>query len=94
MRPATTYWFKVRVIDASGKNLSEYSPAVKVTTPKAAAGEQPLRIGSYNIKCSNCFAGLAERVAVDGSSKRRRRRDQGREPGRGRAAGSRTGLAA
>jgi endonuclease/exonuclease/phosphatase family metal-dependent hydrolase len=66
MRPATTYWFKVRVIDANGKNLSEYSPAVKVTTPKVAVGEQPLRIGSYNIKCSNCFAGLADELPWTG----------------------------
>ncbi len=66
MRPATTYWFKVRVIDASGKNLSEYSPAVAVTTLKLAAGAQPLRVGSYNIKCSNCFAGLPNELPWSG----------------------------
>jgi endonuclease/exonuclease/phosphatase family metal-dependent hydrolase len=66
MRAATTYWFKVRVIDASGKNLSEYSPAVKVTTRKLAASDQPLRIGSYNIKCANCFGGLANELPWTG----------------------------
>jgi hypothetical protein len=32
LRAATTYWLKVRVIDSKGKNLSQYSPAIKVTT--------------------------------------------------------------
>jgi endonuclease/exonuclease/phosphatase family metal-dependent hydrolase len=66
LRASTTYWLKVRVIDASGKNLSEYSPAIKVTTLKAASGNQPLRVGSYNVKCSNCFAGLPNELGWSG----------------------------
>lgn len=41
LRVATPYWLKVRVIDRSGKNLSDYSPAIKVTTLKGDLGGQP-----------------------------------------------------
>lgn len=57
----TTYYFKVRVIDTAGNNLSPYSPAVEVKTLPARATlppvAYPLSVASYNIKCANCSAG-------------------------------------
>lgn len=50
----TTYYAKVRVITASGVNLSDYSPAVKISTP---AKPTPLTIASWNVRCANCYAG-------------------------------------
>ncbi|HET9649831.1 MAG TPA: endonuclease/exonuclease/phosphatase family protein [Microlunatus sp.] len=67
LRAGTTYYVKVRVISASGSNLSAYSKAVKATTRKAtSATSKPLRVGSYNIKCSNCFSGLPEELPWSG----------------------------
>ncbi|GAA3635850.1 fibronectin type III domain-containing protein [Microlunatus ginsengisoli] len=65
LRPGTTYWFKVRVITSGGTNRSEYSRAVKVSTRPAAAS-RPLRVGSYNIRCSNCFAGEPNELTWQG----------------------------
>lgn len=50
----TTYYFKVRVIDADGGNLSDYSAAVKASTTVAAV---PMKVASYNVRCANCYAG-------------------------------------
>jgi endonuclease/exonuclease/phosphatase family metal-dependent hydrolase len=56
----TDYYFKVRVLDAAGNNLSSYSPAITVKTlpPRAVLPPvaQPLSVASYNIKCANCSA--------------------------------------
>ena len=63
LRPSTSYYVQVRVIRAGGAVLSPYSRVVKVTTPsrpklKAASVTSPLRVGSYNVRCANCFIGL------------------------------------
>lgn len=55
LQPATRYTVAVRVVDASGNALSDYSAAVQVTTGVRSA---PLRIASFNVKCANCFSGL------------------------------------
>lgn len=65
LEPSTRYWFKVRVIsgDSAGTNRSDYSPAVSLaTTARAASVAQPLVVGSYNVKCANCFDGLADEL--------------------------------
>lgn len=65
---ATAYWFKVRVIDGAGRNLSEYSPAIKVATtarPKQVSS-RPLRVGSFNVKCANCYSALPEELPWSG----------------------------
>lgn len=62
LTPGTTYYFKVRVITDEGVNLSPYSAAISVTTtvqPPPPTSE-PLRIGSFNVKCANCFSNLPE----------------------------------
>jgi endonuclease/exonuclease/phosphatase family metal-dependent hydrolase len=62
LKASTTYYVKVRVISTRGANLSSYSRAVKVRTARkavaAASASAPLRVGSYNIKCANCFSNL------------------------------------
>ncbi|GAA3564628.1 hypothetical protein GCM10022197_20370 [Microlunatus spumicola] len=63
LKAATPYWFKVRVINSDGDNLSPYSAAVKVTTARATTAQptptptsRQLRLGTFNIKCFNCKA--------------------------------------
>jgi endonuclease/exonuclease/phosphatase family metal-dependent hydrolase len=63
LRPATGYWFKVRVISSAGANWSPYSAAVRATTSKVASTSPTpaptsarLRLGTFNIKCFNCKA--------------------------------------
>lgn len=57
----TQYYFKVRVIDTAGNNLSAYSPAIAVKTSPARAVlppvAYPLSVASFNIKCANCSSG-------------------------------------
>lgn len=48
LRPDTTYFVRVRVITGSGKNVSDYSKAVKVRTGSAYK-TRPLRVGTYNV---------------------------------------------
>lgn len=65
LKPSTRYWFKVRVIsgDSAGTNRSDYSPAVSLTTTaRPASVSQPLVVGSYNVKCANCFDGLPDEL--------------------------------
>jgi endonuclease/exonuclease/phosphatase family metal-dependent hydrolase len=61
LKASTTYYVKVRAITADGATLSPYSAAVKVKSADKpvveASASSPLRVGSYNIKCANCFAG-------------------------------------
>lgn len=74
LKPATTYYVKVRAIKASGASLSPYSKAITVRTAsvpvsgsRPASTAVPLRVGSFNIKCANCAGGLpwsARRDAV------------------------------
>ena len=55
--PDTTYYFKVRVIQTDGSNLSSYSPAIVVKTrvaPVLSAIPNQLSIATYNIHCGNC----------------------------------------
>jgi endonuclease/exonuclease/phosphatase family metal-dependent hydrolase len=63
LKPSTRYYAQVRVITAGGAVLSRYSKPIKVTTPsrptlKRASVTSPLRVGSYNVRCANCFIGL------------------------------------
>jgi endonuclease/exonuclease/phosphatase family metal-dependent hydrolase len=61
LKASTTYYVKVRVITARGVDLSRYSAAVKVRTaskPVPGKASAPLRVGSYNVKCANCFSHL------------------------------------
>jgi hypothetical protein len=63
------HYFKVRVVADDGAALSAYSAALKVSPQRAAARPQPakaaavqaapLRIGSYNVRCSSCYEGKA-----------------------------------
>jgi endonuclease/exonuclease/phosphatase family metal-dependent hydrolase len=70
LKASTTYYVKVRVISARGANLSSYSPATKVKTAAkavtAASVSSPLRVGSYNIKCANCYAHLPNELRWEG----------------------------
>jgi endonuclease/exonuclease/phosphatase family metal-dependent hydrolase len=54
LRSNTTYYVKVRVITTHGRNLSRYSPAIKVRTARQSVAPVPLQVGSYNVKCANC----------------------------------------
>jgi len=73
LQPATTYYVKVRVISASGANLSPYSKAITLrtaskpvaaTTPASATS--PLRVGSFNIRCANCTGSSANELPWSG----------------------------
>lgn len=66
LTPATTYYVKVRVISSTGAELSPYSRPVKVTTAPYVAA--PMRVGSYNVRCYNCYA----KVANEGTWPQRR----------------------
>lgn len=57
---ATTYHLKVRVIALSGDGRSARSAYSTVISAKTTASvPSTLRVGSYNIKCANCYAGAA-----------------------------------
>ncbi|MFL6064858.1 MAG: endonuclease/exonuclease/phosphatase family protein [Friedmanniella sp.] len=61
LQPGTSYYFQVRVITTAGASLSAYSPVVRVATAakrtyNGLSATTPLRVGSYNIKCANCYA--------------------------------------
>lgn len=62
LKPSTTYYLKVRVVSAKGAELSAYSPKVKITTKAktVVTGSAPLRVGSYNVRCSSCSGGGSE----------------------------------
>lgn len=57
----TKYYFKVRVINATGESLSPYTKnQVIVTTkpkPVLPAVKYPLSVATYNIHCANCSSG-------------------------------------
>ncbi|MFB9165059.1 endonuclease/exonuclease/phosphatase family protein [Arthrobacter psychrochitiniphilus] len=62
--PATTYYFRVRVIAADGTSLSPYSPPASFKTnispPAPPPMTSPLRMASYNVKCADyCLGGLS-----------------------------------
>ena len=66
LKPATTYYVKVRAIKADGASLSPYSKAITVRTanapvaaPVPASAAEPLRVASFNVKCANCSGGLS-----------------------------------
>lgn len=53
----TTYYLRVRVSSSGGDGQSEYStPILSATTRTQTA---PLTVASFNVKCANCFSGLA-----------------------------------
>lgn len=65
----TKYYAKVRVITVDGASLSPYSSAVSAKTlaaPALPAITNPLSVASYNVKCDNCFDGLANELAWSG----------------------------
>ena len=65
----TKYYAKVRVITVDGASLSPYSSAVAAKTRVAPALPpitNPLSVASYNVKCDNCFDGLANELAWSG----------------------------
>ena len=50
-----TYWLRVRVVSADGLAQSQYSASVSGRTPARSA---PLRVGSYNVRCTGCVTQL------------------------------------
>lgn len=54
----TTYYFKVRVINLDGTNVSPYGNSISVATKAAPAPlpavANPLTVSSYNVHCANC----------------------------------------
>jgi endonuclease/exonuclease/phosphatase family metal-dependent hydrolase len=58
LSPGTPYYFKVRVINTDGSNISPYSSSITVTTkPQPAALpaiEKPLKVATFNVRCANC----------------------------------------
>ena len=46
LKPGTTYYVRVRVIDSKGRNLSQYSPAAKLTTKKFAGAPGGITVSS------------------------------------------------
>ena len=70
LKSNTTYYVRVRVISADGTtNLSPYSAAVTTktkTVPVFAAVVNPLSVASYNVKCANCFSGVANELTWAG----------------------------
>ena len=57
LKPDTTYYFKVRVIQTDGTNLSSYSPSITVktrTAPVLSVIPNQLSVATYNIHCANC----------------------------------------
>lgn len=55
LKKDTTYYVRVRGVDADGQPVSEWSPVAEATTP----GQMPLRVASYNVLCANCSKGKA-----------------------------------
>lgn len=53
----TAYYLKVKVLKPDGTALAPYSPALKAQTGTVAA---PMRVASYNIRCTNCVEVLDE----------------------------------
>ncbi|MGC4154337.1 MAG: endonuclease/exonuclease/phosphatase family protein [Propionicimonas sp.] len=51
----TTYFLRVRAVDAAGQPVSEWSPIAEATTPD----QVPLRVASFNVLCANCSKGKA-----------------------------------
>lgn len=49
----TTYQVKVRALDSANRPVGDFSGAASATTP---AGEENLRLASYNVRCYNCKA--------------------------------------
>ncbi|QQQ61659.1 fibronectin type III domain-containing protein [Paenarthrobacter ureafaciens] len=69
LKPDTTYYFQVRVIDSAGVGVSDYSPKIAVKTkPKLILPpiSNPLRVATYNITCDYCFAGLPNELPWSG----------------------------
>jgi endonuclease/exonuclease/phosphatase family metal-dependent hydrolase len=69
LKPNTKYYAKVRVITLDGASLSAYSAAVAAKTlavPALPPITNPLSVASYNIKCDNCFDGLANELTWAG----------------------------
>jgi len=63
LAPSTTYYVAVRQVTSLDVTLTKYSSVLKVTTgdDDVLTGINPLRAGSYNIRCANC--GNAKRLA-------------------------------
>lgn len=59
LRESAKYYLQVRVVSSSGSAQSRFgpSPAVTESTTTELDG---LTIASYNVKCANCYSGLAE----------------------------------
>lgn len=67
LKASTSYYIKVRVVSAKGAHLSAYSSSIRVSTKARSApndnptaGSAPLRVGSYNVRCSSCSGGGPE----------------------------------
>ena len=64
LKANTTYYFKVRVIQTDGTNLSSYSPAITgktlAATPAPTAIPNQLSVATYNIHCANCDSDAAK----------------------------------
>jgi len=59
LKETTRYYLQVRVVSAGGDAQSRFgpSPAVELTT--AETDTVQLTVASYNVKCTNCYAGAA-----------------------------------
>ena len=58
LTPGIPYYFKVRVINTDGSNVSPYSSAITVSTKAQPAAlpaiEKPLKVATFNVRCANC----------------------------------------
>lgn len=77
LKPGSAYYFRVRVISNDGASLSGYSELVRGDTAKSSENSSvssrpsgttgttkgaALRVGSYNVKCANCFSKLTDEL--------------------------------
>jgi endonuclease/exonuclease/phosphatase family metal-dependent hydrolase len=56
LKPATTYYYKVRTIATGGGDLSGYSKTASLTTPSTSASP-PIKVATYNVCSVACDAG-------------------------------------
>lgn len=54
-----TYYMQVRVVSATGRALSKYGPWAPISARTPVAPEVPITVASYNVKCANCYSGVA-----------------------------------
>lgn len=69
LTPGTPYYFKVRVINTDGSNISTYSSAInvatKATAPALPSIQNPLKVATFNVRCANCSGDEPEYLPWD-----------------------------